>query len=75
MNSEQLFKKTLEGVKKASEKPFFDGDVLNIKSDPLGNLFEKIGEDNNESKSESEENELLTMEKFREVLYMSDNEF
>ena len=74
MNSEQLFKKTLEGVKKASEKPFLDGDVLNIKSDPLDNLL-GIGDNENESKSESEENELLTMEKFREVLYMSDNEF
>ena len=33
MNSEELFKKTLEGVKKAGEKKFYDADVLNVRSE------------------------------------------
>lgn len=72
MNSEELFKKTLEGVKKASEKAYLDGDVLGITLDPLDKI---MGDKMNESKSESEENELLTMEKFKEVEYLSENEF
>jgi|TARA_B110000285_G_C15057516_1_gene580444 hypothetical protein len=61
---------TLEGVKE-TKKDLLDGDVLNIETDRMEVFYGHI----KKVESESEDNELLAMEKFKEVEVLSDQEF
>ena len=58
---------TLEGVKE-TKKDLLDGDVLNIETDRMEVFYGHI----KKVESESEDNELLAMEKFKEVEVLSD---
>ena len=58
---------TLEGVKE-TKKDLLDGDVLNIETDRMEVFYGHI----KKVVSESEDNELLAMEKFKEVEVLSD---